>query len=49
VLRHLINLISLRMGIVDISKAGICAEIWTWDFINIKQECSQLYPSIKYW
>jgi hypothetical protein len=27
VLRHLINLISLRMGIVDISKAGICAEI----------------------
>jgi len=48
VLWHLINLISLRMVIVDLSNAGICAEIWTWDFINIKQECSQLYPSILY-
>ena len=48
VLGHLINLISLRMVIVDLSKAGICAEIWSWDFINIKQECLQQYPSILY-
>jgi len=45
VLWHLINLVSLRIVIVDLSKAGICAEIWSWDYINIKQECSQLYPS----
>jgi len=34
---HLINLIFCRMVIVELSKAGICAEIWIWDFIDKKQ------------